>query len=75
MCWITTIFRKNVVKYLESKVCENGCYTMPRSGRFWPFSVGDSVQQANEIACFFIFYVEARGRMKNAREKPVPKPI
>ena len=29
----------------------------------------DSVQQVNEVANFFIFYVVARGRTKNARQK------
>ena len=56
MCWITTIFRANVVKYLVSLVCENGCHTMRTNGRFWPFSVSDSVQQAREVACLLAFH-------------------
>ena len=72
MCWITTIFGKNVVKHLESLVCENGCHTMRKNGRFWPFSVGDSVQQANEVACLLIFYVVTQAGWKmRVKNRPI----
>ena len=32
---------------------------MRRKGRFWPFSVGDSVQQVNEVA--FVYVVTQAG--------------
>ena len=74
MCWITMIFRTNVVKYLESLVCENNCHTMSRNGRFWLFYVSDSIQQANEVACLFIFYVVYHEPDDEYKTKTVPNP-
>ena len=50
---------------------------MRRNARSWQFSVGDSVQQANKVACLFIFYVVTRETRahKEFTTKTVPKLI
>ena len=56
----------NILRVWSAKMVAIWCIEMEDFGQFF---VGDSVQQAKEVPCLFIFYVVAWGHIENSQPK------